>query len=371
MRSKATVADLYDRSIEIIRTYQHASGAYVACPNFPTYRYCWFRDASFVAYAMDLAGQPESAGRFHAWAAQAVNTRADVIRGGLAKAARGEPLAEADILHTRLTLDGQDGTQEAWGNFQLDGFGTWLWALAEHRKLSAAPLPADWLAAAGLVADYLAALWRRPCYDCWEEFPDKVHPHSLAAIYGGLKAYQEIAASPLPAAVAQAPAAIRAFIEANFVFEGHFVKFTGQPAVDTSLLGLAVPYGVVPPDDPRLLATVAEIERSLYNGGVRRYSADSYYGGGEWILLTAWLGWYYHQLGSLTGQLDGGPKIAAILAWIESQAAADGSLPEQVPHHLNDPAYYPVWLKRWGPIASPLLWSHAKYIILSNLHGPR
>jgi hypothetical protein len=24
----------------------------------------------------------------------------------------------------------------AWGNFQIDGYGTWLWALAEHVKLS-------------------------------------------------------------------------------------------------------------------------------------------------------------------------------------------------------------------------------------------
>ena len=36
------------------------------------------------------------------------------------------------------------------------------------------------------VCDYLAALWQLPCYDCWEEFPDRVHPHTLAAIYAGL-----------------------------------------------------------------------------------------------------------------------------------------------------------------------------------------
>ena len=360
--------DLYQRSIEIILANQHASGAYVACPNFPTYRYCWFRDGSFVAYAMDLAGQHQSAERFHAWAARAVNARADVIRRGLAKAARGEALVEADILHTRLTLDGQDGTQEEWTNFQLDGFGTWLWALAEHQKMCPGALPAEWLAAAGLVAGYLAALWRRPCYDCWEEFGDKVHPHSLAAIYAGLKAYREIAGASLPVAVEEAPAAIRAFIEANFVFEGHFVKFAGQPAVDASLLGLAVPYGVVPADDPRMQATVAEIERTLLNEGVHRYPSDTYYGGGEWILLTAWLGWYYRRLGALAGQnADGaGQKIARILEWIASKAAADGSLPEQAPEHLNDPAYYQPWLKRWGIIASPLLWSHANYIILSH-----
>jgi hypothetical protein len=25
---------------------------------------------------------------------------------------------------------------------------------------------------------------------------------------------------------------------------------------------------------------------------------------------------------------------------------------------------YAPWLKRWGPIANPLLWSHAEYLIL-------
>ena len=64
--------DLFKRSIEIILANQHPSGAYVACPNFQTYRYCWFRDASFVAYAMELTGEGESAGRFNAWAARAV-----------------------------------------------------------------------------------------------------------------------------------------------------------------------------------------------------------------------------------------------------------------------------------------------------------
>ncbi len=401
------MTDLYQRSIEIILANQHASGAYVASPNFPSYRYCWFRDGSFVAYAMDLAGEHESATRFHAWAARAVNQRAGVVRRGLAKAASGQALEERDVLHTRLTLAGEDGTQQEWGNFQLDGFGTWLWALEQHHLLTEEPLPPAWLEAAGWVAEYLSALWRRPCYDCWEEFSDKVHPYTLSAVYGGLKAYEKLTAEdaenaeilinrPLAySAVNKVLAVIKAYIEEHFVCGGHFVKFEGRPGVDASLLGLAVPYGVVPPDDPRLRATVAEIERTLQrSSGVHRYAADTYFGGGEWILLAAWLGWYYaavapeplsedaqpsvglEPLGEDAQPTVGRPsvadgdrhseKIAAILAWIESQAGPDGSLPEQVPANLNDPAYYPTWLAKWGPIASPLLWSHAKYIILKN-----
>jgi GH15 family glucan-1,4-alpha-glucosidase len=366
MRSKTTVSDLYQRSIEIILENQHPSGAYVACPNFPTYRFAWFRDASFVAYAMDRAGQHQSAARFHAWAARAVLARRAVIQRGLKKAARGKVLADGDILHTRLTLEGQDVTQEKWGNFQLDGFGTWLWALGQHQQLCQEPLPGEWLAAAGLVAGYLAALWSRPCYDCWEEHPDRVHPHTLAAIYGGLKVYagwaeQGLAAGPEP--ILQALAEIKTTILEHYVYEGHFVKFSGQPAVDASLLGLAVPYGVVAPDDPLMTATVAEIERTLLNGGLRRYPTDTYYGGGEWILLTAWLGWYAREAGGGALRRSG---VEQILAWIEAHAGPDGSLPEQVPEHLNDPAHYQPWLAKWGPIATPLLWSHAKYMILKK-----
>nr|MBI2904378.1 glycoside hydrolase [Chloroflexota bacterium] len=46
------MTDLYRQSIEIILRNQTASGAYLASPNFPTYHYCWFRDGSFIAYAM-------------------------------------------------------------------------------------------------------------------------------------------------------------------------------------------------------------------------------------------------------------------------------------------------------------------------------
>jgi hypothetical protein len=41
--------DLYQHSIDLILANQHADGAYIASPAFPTYHYCWLRDGSFVA----------------------------------------------------------------------------------------------------------------------------------------------------------------------------------------------------------------------------------------------------------------------------------------------------------------------------------
>jgi GH15 family glucan-1,4-alpha-glucosidase len=122
---------------------------------------------------------------------------------------------------------------------------------------------------------------------------------------------------------------------------------------------MATPYRVVSPDDPVMSAAVDKIETTLrQNGGVHRYAADTYYGGGEWILLTAWLGWYYTQVGEYE-------KAEAAKDWVEEQADELGHLPEQIPAALNVPAYYEPWRQRWGDIASPLLWSHAQYIILT------
>ncbi len=360
------MSDLYQRSIEIILENQSPSGGYIASPNFPTYHYCWFRDGSFIAYAMDLAGQHASAHRFHQWVAERVNERRELVRTGLAKALSGEKLPESQILHTRYRLDGTDGEPGDWPNFQLDGFGTWLWALNEHRiQNPGLQLSQSILDAAELVADYLCGLWQLPCYDCWEEFPDHVHPHTLAAIFGGLQAHTELTGRDHTAVTER----IRSQLLTGAGEYGHFVKFPGSPAADASLLGLSIPYGVVAPDDPIMLRTVQQIELTiLQGGGLHRYAEDSYYGGGEWILLTAWLGWYYSKLSAERPDLKSllTSKIQACLEWIEAHAGSRQYFPEQVPENLNVPAYYSTWVERWGEIASPLLWSHANYIILRS-----
>ncbi len=358
--------DLYQRSIEIILENQSAGGSYIASPNFPTYHYCWIRDGSFIAYAMDLAGQHGIAHRFHHWVAERINERKDLVRTGLVKARSGARLTESEILHTRYRLDGTNGEQGNWPNFQLDGFGTWLWALNEHQKQSPEiRLSQDLLDAAELVADYLSELWPLPCYDCWEEFPDSVHPYTLAAIYGGLQAHATLTDRNHQSVTD----AIRKRLLADAQPFGHFVKFPDAPAVDASLLGLVVPYGVVAPDDPIMLKTVEWIESTiLHDGGLHRYAEDSYYGGGAWVLLTAWLGWYYIELATKCPDLSPGlqQKIQTCQSWIESRAGENLNLPEQVAEDLNVPSYYSIWAERWGEIASPLLWSHAKYIILRS-----
>jgi GH15 family glucan-1,4-alpha-glucosidase len=348
---------LVKRSLEIIQENQADSGAYIASPNFPTYHYCWFRDGSYIAYAMDVWGKYESSTKFHEWSASVINTREDTIQRGIQKAEAGLDLTEVDILHTRYTLDGLEGTIQKWENFQLDGFGTWLWSIQQSIQLSGNLPSAHVLHAARMISDYLSALWNRPCYDCWEEHIDKIHPHTLAAIYGGLTAYSSMSGVD----TSPTTTSIKKFLEDYAILDGHWVKFPGNCQVDASLLGLALPYRVFSLDDPRTIATVAVIENDLRKkaGGVHRYAADVYYGGGEWLLLTSWLGWYYAEV----GQID---KAKALHQWVVNRADEQGWLPEQVPVHLNHPESYIPWVDKWGEIATPLLWSHAMYMILNK-----
>jgi GH15 family glucan-1,4-alpha-glucosidase len=347
------MSNLYQHSIEVILENQSPSGAYPACPKYPNYRYSWFRDGAFIAYSMNLVGEHHSAEKFHDWAATNVIKRTHLIERTINKVSQDKSLDSDDILHTRYSVNG-DEAKEDWPNFQLDGFGTWLWSLGEHQRLTNIRLNGELLRAARLVADYISALWERPCFDCWEEFPTKIHPHSLAAIYAGLRSQSELSGTDNQQVLTD----IRHYILDRAVTNGYFVKYIGSNFVDASLIGLAVPYKVFPPNDPIMRATVQEIDATLWNGGgVHRYPEDTFYGGGEWILLTAWLGWYYSQAGEMN-------KAVRMRQWVEDQADQLNELAEQVPATLIDASFYEPWKKRWGEIAKPLLWSHAMYIIL-------
>jgi GH15 family glucan-1,4-alpha-glucosidase len=97
-------------------------------------------------------------------------------------------------------------------------------------------------------------------------------------------------------------------------------------------------------------------------GGVHRYCTDTYFGGGEWPLLAALLGWYYTEAGRHTDAI-------AQLRWVVAQATLDGDLPEQTSKNLLAPEYEQQWIDRWGPVATPLLWSHAMLLTLAGELG--
>ncbi len=119
------------RSVEAILKNQDANGSIIASPDFAQYRFCWLRDASFIAYALDRAGEHEASARYHAWVNAAVAGIADVIDLVISKKEIGEELGPLDMPPARFALDGTTVVDD-WPNFQVDGYGTWLWSLGEH-----------------------------------------------------------------------------------------------------------------------------------------------------------------------------------------------------------------------------------------------
>ncbi|GAC1401259.1 MAG: hypothetical protein NVSMB52_15060 [Chloroflexota bacterium] len=348
---------LIDSSLAIIRRNQSPSGAFLACPSFPTYRYSWFRDGTFIANALDLWGDHHTARRFYDWGINIVCARADVVEAALTSQRGTVPTA---YLHTRYTDDGLASDDKEWPNFQLDGFGTFLWGLIEHATMTEmSGLPPTWRAGVDLLAAYTGHLWTTPNYDCWEEFPDKVHISTLCTLGAGLRAVGTYTGDRTVAAKADE---ICTFIREAGARNGYLPKFIGSDAVDASLLWATVPFRLLEADDPLVQRTADKIASDLLGpyGGVHRYGADSYYGGGEWILLTALLGEYLLQ----SHKRD---EAARMLAWIEGQMWETGDLPEQTAYSLNFPTAYGPWVERWGPSASPLLWSHAAYLRLKRL----
>jgi GH15 family glucan-1,4-alpha-glucosidase len=355
----ARLRSLATRSVAVILAGQSPSGAYVASPSFPVYRYSWLRDGSFIADAMSRAGEVASAEAFFSWCARILEARSDQIAELVGRARRGERIPPADHLHTRYTLDGDESDVE-WWNFQLDGYGAWLWALGEHYRRHGRSV-APFVDGAVLSARYVEAFWRQPSYDWWEEQPGERHVSTLASLAAGLRAMATLSGvdGATAASCATTAASIRATLQAEADRLGYLPKWLGGDEVDASLLAVAATFGLFAPDDPAVLATVERIETDLvHGGGVHRYLSDTYYGGGEWLLLAGFLGLQY----AATGRED---AAAGELTWIASHATTDGLLPEQVDDHLLAPHRATEWLERWGPVATPLLWSHAMYLSLA------
>lgn len=357
--------ELARASHRVIAREQAPSGAYPACSTFSAYRgYSWLRDGAFIAEGMSRYGDAASADRFHDWVAGVLAARRPTVDDLVRRSRAGEQLAPEEMLPTRFDLT-DSGAPDTWWNFQTDGYGTWLWAVMTHASRHGRDVT-RWAAGIGTAVDYVTEFWGTACYDWWEEHREHQHVSTLGALYGGLTAAgaAEVLGETRAAAARAAAAAVRDTILTAGVHRrpgrSHLVKWVGSTAIDASLASCIVPFGVLKPRAECADGTLDEIRDHLDVGtGVHRFPQDVFYGGGQWLLLTALLGW---------NEAAAGDRASARrrLEWVAEHADADGRMPEQVPDHLLHPDERDVWLDRWGPVASPLLWSHGMYLILAD-----
>jgi GH15 family glucan-1,4-alpha-glucosidase len=348
-------------SIRAMLASQRPGGAFIASPDFSQYQYCWLRDGSFIAYALDRAGEHDSSDRFHSWCASSVDHIAPLMEAAVERAQLGKPIDPNAMPPARFSVDGLV-VNDDWPNFQIDGYGTWLWSLHEHLQRSGArSLPGSLAPAVERVARYLAEIGTAPCFDVWEESGGSVHTATLGCVYAGLVAASAMLSDQNFRDRADV---VRSEVLERARREGRFEKSNSSTEVDAALLWLSEPFRLCDPHERAFLETARVVSTELdLDGGIRRYPADTYFGGGAWPVLTASLGWYLASI----GELD---EARRRLQWIAEKFDVEGRLGEQFGGEGRDRGKYDEWVGRWGLPARDLAWSHAMFVVLCDELDP-
>ena len=245
------------------------------------YRHCWLRDATLTLLAFINAGYLEEARAWRVW---------------LLRAAAGDP-ADLQIMYgvagerrlPELTLDwlpGYEGSRPvrignaATEQFQLDVYGEVLDALHQARMHELESSKEAWALQRELLG-YLEDAWKEPDEGIWEvRGPRRHFTHSKVmawvAFDRGVQAVERHG-RPGPAdRWREIRTAIhREVLERGFDVElNSFTQSYGSKRLDASLLVIPL-VGFLPADDPRMVGTVAAIERDLLRDGfVYRYADD-------------------------------------------------------------------------------------------------
>jgi GH15 family glucan-1,4-alpha-glucosidase len=342
-------------SIGSILHNQEENGAFIASPDFAEYHYCWLRDSSFIAFALDQIGEHDASARYHGWVNLALDGISELIDRAIEWHHQGKPLHPDHMPPARFALDGSNVADD-WPNFQIDGYGTWLWSFGQHLlQIGESELPEAFRASVERVGRYLDAFALTPCFDVWEESGTALHTSTLACVYGGLTAAARLLKD---GSLFERAESVRSQLRDSALPLGRYVKSTESDDVDASILWLSTPFRIVEPTDVAFAETVRLIEERLdLDGGLRRYRTDTYFGSGAWPVLTASLGWHYATVGN---------HKAACRArdWVSAHFDEQGRLGEQFGGERRDPEHYREWVERWGPPAKDLTWSHAMYLVL-------
>ena len=348
---------LRDASIRIILDNQASTGAYIASPNFRVYNYSWIRDGAFIADAMLDHHEIESASLFHNWVSSLVIARKLKILSLISRSKSGEVISPDEHLHCRFTVNGEESNED-WTNFQLDGFGTWIWALDRFQELGR-PLSSNSLLAVEYLVPYLAEFWHQESFDWWEESFGHQHVSTLGSICAGLRACSKwpMLSPDNRLLASQTSNLIFDHISSNVRSDSQLAKWIGSDGLDASLASLISPFPLFKADSLIAQQTILAIENELGLFGTFRHVDDVYFGGGKWLILSAFLALAMLE----TGETE---KPRAVLEWMFEQADSEFNLPEQIASPLLHPESRQEWIDNWGEPAQPLLWSHAMYLKL-------
>jgi len=246
------------------------------------YRFCWLRDATFTLNALLLAGYVKEATDWREWLLRAVagSPRDLQIPYGVTGVRR---LDEFEL----PWLPGYQGAvpvrigNAASRQFQLDVYGEVMDTLHLARVSGLDAEPAAWGFQLAML-EFLESSWKLPDEGLWEvRGPPRHFTHSKVMAWVAFDRCIKYAERDGLDAPLERWRQIRTAIHEEVCLMGFdaasntFVQSYDSPLLDASLL-LIPQVGFLPPDDPRVLGTIAAIERDLVVGGlVLRYSTES------------------------------------------------------------------------------------------------
>jgi len=388
---KQRIKELIKVSKEVIADGSLENGAIVAANSdkavYPSasqdYRYVWIRDAAYVCMAADLLGLRDIPERFFDWCfnraegfkqtglfcnAYNVNgtLHGTLIPPDAPRVPRSLRDKCIDLIHF--------GTQ-----FQPDQGGSLLLAIAHHMEHFNVEVSkfADLIekTATGICRSWKGNAFVLPCFDLWEErcvLPGQrgYHTYSLAMCIAGLRAAIGLAGKKktwlqtekeMSNAFAEIHSSGVKFFPRTYragQMAGHGKTQREDSLPDTSLLGLVYPSGILDPLDEKMARTVRRIieANTVNGGGLLRYPGDLYCGGvrkgwvtltggGAWPLLSFWMAIYYCLCGDK-------PNAKKHFDWPLKRIAK--YIPEQI---FRDKSKVAI---------SPLLWSHAMFVIAAR-----
>jgi GH15 family glucan-1,4-alpha-glucosidase len=274
------------------------------------YRFCWLRDATFTLNAMLLAGYMEEATAWRDWLLRAIAGSPDDLQI-LYSVTGARRLDEVEL----PWLPGYEKSapvrvgNAAAKQFQLDVYGEVMDTLHLARVSHMEPSEHAWRVQIALL-EFLASHWSLPDEGLWEvRGPPRHFTHSKVMAWVAFdRAIKDAESDGLEGPVASWRE-IREAIHAEVCDKGFdvksnaFVQSYESNHLDASLL-LIPQVGFLPPDDPRVLGTIAAIEsRLLVDGLVLRYSTQTNVdalppGEGAFLPCSFWLADAY----ALTGR---------------------------------------------------------------------
>jgi GH15 family glucan-1,4-alpha-glucosidase len=271
------------------------------------YRFCWLRDATFTLLALMNSGYTEEASCWHGWLLRAVAgapAHMQIMYG--IKGERRLLEWEADW------LPGYEGAQPvrignaAHAQLQLDVYGELMDAFHQARVARQAREPdakfdeVTWDIECK-VLEHLAEIWNRPDSGIWERRGDGRHYVSSkvmtwVAFDRAIKSAEKFGfEAPLEQWRSLRDTIHRDVCEKGFDRKlNSFVESYGSQLLDASILLLPA-VGFLPGDDPRVLGTLAAIEKHMIRDGFvlrhdRREPADQNQPiEGAFLACTLWL----------------------------------------------------------------------------------